>query len=270
MEVAMITALLLTAGALWLIGHNKKVSGIGAVKKQQRRIWSEVEQAQRHGIDLTDKDGWQGNEETLEWMAHGKVKEDGSTPQVQRYFNQLRRAYNSIAGTNLPYDESVVRNENDDVILIYRNYHLDKLPQKSAEHVYDQAMETMNTNTADAAYWATIALIANGTKFVWSSSRDKVHRGVEQLVFGHAAPEERKKRISYIATPQKGGEYPEKLAHKLWEQTGMTADDQEITNGVLEALRDTSSRGIAQEWCKREYLKAFQVEEPLLYQDVPF
>ena len=268
----MITALLLTAGALWLIGRNKRVSGIGAVKKQPRRIWQEVETAQKNGIDLNDKDGWQGNEETLEWMAYGygKLKEDGSKPIVQRYFNQLRRAYKSIAGTNLPYDENVVRNENGDVILIYRDYHMDRVPEEAAFYVYNNAMATMTTNPDYAAYWATVALISNGKKFVWSSTKDKVHRGIEQLVFGKAAPEERKKRISYLATPAKGGLYPEEFAHMLWEQTDRTADDQEITNGVLEALRDISSSGIATEWCKREYLKDHQVQEPLLYQDVPF
>ena len=97
-----------------------------------------------------------------------------------------------------------------------------------------------------------------------------MHRGVEKLVFGDSAPSEKKRRISYLASPEKNGQYPEKFAHHLWERTGSRADDIEITNGVLEALREIDTRGAAVEYCKNEYLNAHQVEEPLLYQDVPF
>ena len=248
------------------------VSGIGAVRRSKRRIWSEVEQAQKHGIDLTDPDAWKNHTDTLSWMAQGKIKEGASDkPIEQRYFNQLQRAYKSIAGTNLPYTENVVRNENDDVILIYRDYQLDKLPAKAAEYMYDQAIENMHNDPETSAYWATIAMIADGQlKFVWSSTKDNVHRGAEKLVFGKSAPVERKRRISYLASPAKGGRYPEEYAHQLWERTGADTDDQSITNGVLAAIRDIDTKGSAAEYCKREYLQAFQVEEPLLYQDVPF
>ena len=257
------------AAFLWARKHTQGTSGIGALKKQPRRIWKEVEQAQKHGIDLTDPEGWKGNEETLSWMSQGKLSASKSgKSDEERYFNQLRRAYRSIAGTNLPYKENVVRNENDDVILIYRDYELDKLPEKAAQTVFENAMATISTNPSGSAYWATIACIANGYKFVWASNGE--HRGVEQLVFGQSAPSERKRRISYLASANKGGVYPEVFAHKLWEQADRQADDQEITNGVLEALRDCDSKGIASEWCKQEYMKAYRVENPLLYQDVPF
>lgn len=269
----MITALLLSAGALWLLSRkHKSVSGIGATKRAPRRIWSEVEAAQRKGIDLTNPDGWKGHEEELAWMSNGKVsKSNSDKPDEQRYFNQLRRAYKSVAGTNLPYKESVVRNENDDVILIYRDYEMDKLPAKAAEYVYDLAISNMHNDPTTSAYWITIAMIADGqVKFVWASSKDKVHRGVEQLVFGTSAPAERKRRISYLASPAKGGEYPETFAHRICERTSSLSLSQEITNGVLEALRECDSKGQAVEWCKRDYLASHQVQEPLLYQDVPF
>ena len=253
------------------IKRKNATSGIGAVRKQPRRIWSEVEQAQRAGIDLTDKEGYKGNEKILSLMSQGKIKQDGSSPVEQRYFSQLRRAYKSIAGTNLPYEESVVRNKNGDVILVYRNYNMDRIAKDAAQYMYDLAIQNMSNDPEASAYWATIARIADGDlKFVWNSTKDKVHRGAEQLVFGQSVPAERKARISYIATPAKGGQYPEEFAHHLWERTGQTADDQEITNGVLEAIRDINGKGVAAEYCKQEYLKAHQVEEPLLYQDVPF
>lgn len=269
----MITALLIGAGALWLMSSKSKgTAGIGAVRRSKRRIWSEVEQAQKYGIDLNDPDGWQKNADKLSRMAQGKLKEGTSDkPIEQRYFNQLRRAYSSIAGTNLPYTENVVRNENDDVILIYRDYDLDHLPQKAADHMYDMAMANMQNDPEISAYWATAAQIAKGElKFVWASTKDNVHRGVEKLVFGASAPTERKRRISYLASPAKGGVYPEKYAHHLWERTGMVADDQMITNGVLAALREIDSKGTAADYCKQAYLQEFQVQEPLLYQDVPF
>ena len=258
------------------------VSGIGATKKPKRRIWSEIEQAQRAGVDLTDPDGWKRNAQVLRRMANGKLSASTSSkPNEQRYFDQLRRAYKSVAGTNLPYDESVVRNENDDVILIYRDYHMDRLPQKAAEWVAQEATNNVHSDPVAYGYWATIAAIAIGSaKFIWKSTKDSVHRGVEQLIFGASAPTERKKRISYIVSAStrdkypKGaanaGKYPEEWAHALWEGVDRAADDQEITNGVLDALRTCESVGQAQQMCVEEYMKAHQVSEPLLYQDVPF
>lgn len=250
------------AGAIKRKRAQQGTSGIGAVKRSPRRIWAEVEQAQRHGIDFTDPNGWKEHTDVLEWMAHGKLREsDSAKPEEQRYFNQLRRAYNSIAGTNLPYKESIVRNENGDVILMYRDYELEKLPQKAAQWVLD---------TYNEPYALTMAAIATGTKFVWNSSKDRVHRGVQELIFGKSAPNERKQRISYIATPEKGGVYPEAFAHSIWEHFDMTGDTQEITDAVLEAIRYCTSVKGAQQMCIDEYMKAHQAEPDLLYQDIPF
>ena len=257
------------------------ISGIGATK-QKRRIWSEVEQAQRAGIDLSDPNGWTKHADRLSTMSRGKLSSSRSDkPDAQRYFNQLRRAYKSVAGTKLPYDESVVRNENDDVILVYRDYHLDRLPQVAAEWVSQEATENVHNDPLAYGYWVTIAAIAIGSaKFIWKGTKNGVHRGVEELVFGSAAPTERKKRISYIVSPNtrdkypKGaaaaGKYPEEWAHAVWEGVDGSVGDQEITNGVYEALRTCESVGQARQMCIDEYLKAHQLEEPLLYQDIPF
>ena len=248
----------------------KDLSGIGATKRPVRRIWNEVESAQRAGIDLSDPEGWKNNAPVLRRMSEGRLSASASAkPDEQRYFEQLRRAYRSVAGTNLPYDESVVRNENDDVILIYRDYHMSELPQRAAKYILTDYLNGRITDNYSVGYWATIGSIANGQKFVWGSKG--AHRGVEMLVFGHSVPGERKQRISYLASPEKGGMYPEVFAHYVWESvTDGRGDDQEITNGVLDALRECVSVGQAQQMCKEEYLKAYEVKEPLLYQDVPF
>lgn len=164
-------------------------------------------------------------------------------------------------------DESVVRNANGDVILVYRDYHLDKLPEQAASWVRN--VTTANDGYA-IGYWNTLADIATGrVKFVWNSNG--THRGAQQLIFGQSAPSERKQRISYLATPEKGGQYPEKYAHHLWRSvTDGTGDDQEITNGVLDAIRDCTSTGTAQQVIVDEFIKAHQVSEPQIYQDIPF
>ena len=245
------------------------VSGIGATKKPKRRIWAEVEAAQRAGVDLADKEGYTKSWDALRKLAKGKIPEDGIKPMEVRYFNQLRRAYKSVAGTTIRPDTSIVRNEYGDVVLVYNDYHLDQLPKRAVSWIVGEA-ET-DTDIERGAYWSTIAYIADGGKFVWNSTKNGVHRGVCELIFGKSAPEERKRRISYLASPEKGGLYPEQLAHKVWEAdvTGRS-DDMQILNGILEAISACTSVGQAQQMCIDEYLKAHQAEEPLLYEDVPF
>ncbi len=266
------------AGAYFIIsaifGYKKRkleeqraTEGIGATKPK-RRIWQEIEAAQNQGIDLTDPNGWQGKEKILLRMSQGKLsKSNSSKSDEERYFGQLRRAYKSIAGTGLPYNQSVVRNEYGDVILVYNDYHLDKLPQIAADWCEQVAKENAN-DPEGYGYWATVAAIAKGKKFVWASKGE--HRGIEKLIFGHSAPAERKQRISYLASPEKGGSYPEKWAHHLWEANDSQQDDQMITDGVLTALLDITSVGHAQQMCIDQYLQAHQATEPLLYGDMPF
>lgn len=268
------TGAIITGFALVLIalaGRNRKkmesIKGVGAAKPK-RRIWTEIQKAQEAGIDLSNPTGYKGKEKILRSMAYGKLARSVSAkPDEQRYFNQLRRAYKSIAGTVLPHDQSVVRNEHGDVILVYNDYHLDQLPQKAADWVEQQAQQNAGA-PYEYGYWATVAAIARGKKFVWKSKG--AHRGIEQLIFGKSAPGERKLRISYLASPDKGGVYPEEFAHSLWERNDGAQDDQEITNGVLEAIRNTTSVGAAQQACVSDYMDAHQVSEPALYEDVPF
>ncbi len=271
MKISSKIALLVAGAAAFLFARKKGVAGVGAIKKSKRRIWNEIELAQKNGIDLTNPNGWRGRENVLDYiMATNRAIPSASTsakPIEERYYKQLYRAYKSIAGTTLPYKESVVRNENDDVILIYRDYELDQLPIKAADWV-KESIPANNGN--ELGYWHTLADIATGrVKFIWGSKGE--HRGVEKLVFGASAPSERKQRISYIASEGKGGQYPENYAHHIWESvTNGTGDDMEITDGVLEAIRSCSSVKQAQDEIVSLYLREHQVQEPLLYQDVPF
>lgn len=256
------------AVALLAIRKNASVSGIGAARKKKQSIWFDVERAQQAGIDLSDKDAWMKHESLLRKMASGKIREDGAKPMEQRYFNKLSRAYKSVAGLNIRPEEAVVRNEYGDTVLIYRDFHLDELPERAAQEMYDEN-ESLWTGGADAAYRLTIAAIALGkVKFVWKSKKE--HRGVEQLIFGASAPSERKQRISYLATPEKGGVYPEMWAHRIWERWGGSGDTQEITDGVLDAIRDCESVGWARKYCLDSFIEHHQVEEPALYEDMPF
>ena len=252
-----------------LLRRKDGASGIGATKRTPRRIWAEVAEAQRRGIDLSDPRGYEGNESTLRKMADGKLSASNSNkPAEERYFNQLRRAYKSIAGTDLHSDESIIRNEYGDVIMVYRDYHLDQLPQKAAEWVLGKHSNLYMD--ADDAYWCTLADIALGrVKFVWATSG--VHRGAQDLVFGAPVPAERKQRISYLASPAKGGQYPEAYAHYLWETISQgTADSQEVSDGVYEAIRDCASVGDARKVCMDQYLQAHTTVNDQLWQDVPF
>lgn len=265
--------ILLAAGAIaaWaLLRKATGAAGIGATKRIPRRIWKEVEAAQKAGIDLSDPNGYDGHEGKLDKLmqSNNVDLQPGSKPIVQRYFNQLRRAYKSIAGTTLRPDQHIIRNEYGDAILIYNDYHLDKLPQQAAEWIREQHARLYGGE--EDAYWQTIADIASGrVKFVWNSKG--VHRGLQQLLFGRSVPSERKARISYLASPEKGGQYPEAYAHYLWETVFQaTGDSQEVTDGVLDALRSCNSVGEARKICVDAYMEAHQEQEPLIYQDVPF
>ena len=115
-------SILLVAGAIigTLLWKRNNTSGVGAVK---RRIWTELDHAQQANIDLDSAydDLSAADHRTLERLANQsgfKQSPRSNKPYAEAYYGQLRRAYKSIAGTDLPYDESVVRNENDDVILI--------------------------------------------------------------------------------------------------------------------------------------------------------
>ena len=84
-----------------------------------------------------------------------------------------------------------------------------------------------------------------------------MHRGVEEVAFGASSPMERKARISYLASPQKGGVYPEVFAESIVGNSDYAheyVDDQELLNGVIDALREVSSVRQAKEMILNKYI----------------
>lgn len=93
----MITALLIGAGALWLINRKRNgVSGIGAAK---RRIFKELSLAQQLGVDFEKKYDELTDEEiqALESVSH-------DTGYTETYYKSLQKAYNAISGIGETYD----------------------------------------------------------------------------------------------------------------------------------------------------------------------
>jgi hypothetical protein len=97
-----------------------------------------------------------------------------------------------------------------------------------------------------------------------------VHRGIEKLVFGGGKhPNERKSRISYLASPKKGGMYPEVFAERIIGNSNFAhehMDEQEILNGVLYALFSIDSVKHAKDIILETYLDAHTIIES----DTPF
>lgn len=239
---------LLTIGLISLALCTKKrgVSGIGRTFKviHKRRIYREMEIAQQSGVDFLLPYGEQ-SDRAKRTIYELTKRHNNSSKRVpitdEKYFNQLRRAYNAISGigqTKLPYKESSIKNHRGDTILIYRDYGTDSEMQQFAN---DYVLENYAQMTEQKiGYYETLVYIANGGKFIWDSKG--VHRGVEKLLFGQKVPGEKKARRSYLATASKGGIYPEIFAESLM---GYYGDDQEILAGVLECLREVDSRNQA-------------------------
>lgn len=261
---------LLTIGLIGLALCTKKhgVSGIGKPfkAKHKRRIYREMEMAQQSGVDFLLPYVEQSDRAKHAILELTK-RHNGSSKRIpitdEKYFNQLRRAYNAISGigrTRLPYKESQINNHRGDTILIYRDYGTNSEMQQFAN---DYVLENYAQRTEfDIGYYETLIYIANGGKFIWDSKG--VHRGVEKLVFGKNSPGEKKARRSYLATASKGGVYPEIFAEGL---RGYYGDDQEILNGVLECLREVQSAKQARETIMDIYerdhtLSEYEMEAP--------
>ena len=92
----MITALLIGAGALWLINRHKSVSGIGAAK---RRIYKEISLAQQAGVDFTKK-----YDELTEDEIESLQRVSNETGFTETYYKGLKKAYDAISGIGEAYD----------------------------------------------------------------------------------------------------------------------------------------------------------------------
>lgn len=247
-----------------------QVAGIGAAYK--RRVYREIENLQN---DVDFDFAYEDQTDT----AKRRIKEDCNFVNSQyprrkpitpeRYYKQLRRAYKAISGigeTNLPYKTYTVRNHRGDIILQHRDY---GTPEQIFQDAIDYVLLSNINNSEEYGYWETVAAIATGKKFVWESKG--VHRGIEKLVFGGGKhPNERKSRISYLASPKKGGMYPEVFAETIIGNSNFAhehMDEQEILNGVLYALFSIYSVKQAKDMILETYLDAYTITES---SDTPF
>lgn len=243
----------------------RDVAGIGRVK-HKRRIYREMEIAQQSNVDFLAP--YEEQEKRAKSAIHELTKRhNDSSKRVpitdEKYFNQLRKAYNAISGigqTKLPYRESRINNHRGDTILIYRDYGTDSEIQQFANEYVQENYAQMTEQKI--GYYETLVYLANGGKFIWDSTGE--HRGVEKLLFGKKAPGEKKARRSYLATKSKGGVYPETFAESLM---GYYGDDHEILSGVLECLREVDSRNQARKMIMDIYerdhtLSDYEIETP--------
>ena len=123
----MITPLLIGAAALLILGKRKQtIEGIGRIK---RRVYVEIEAAQKAGVPLHEKyiNLSSGDIDTLRelgerfgWKQTRRSVESGKA-YPEAYFNSLRRAYNAITGVRGIGATHKVRNANGDVVLEWRD-----------------------------------------------------------------------------------------------------------------------------------------------------
>lgn len=140
----MITALLITAGALWLIGRNKsRRETIGKVERIKRRIYKEVSLAQDAGVDFSKKfadlSGYE--KEALErvgkdvgWKQSKRSIESGKS-YVESYYGSLRRAWNAVSGVQgigRVYD---VKDANGNVCLSWIDNAVEHVENEPDSHV---------------------------------------------------------------------------------------------------------------------------------------
>lgn len=242
------------------LDSRERVAGIGAAKFK-RRIYQEIADLQKH-VDFTynsyddqTEDGKRLIERNCRILNEMYPRRKRQL-EPRRYYNQLRRAYNSIAGigeTTLPFRESQITNDNGDVILVYRDYGTQHMQLMDA---IDWLREVSSSDPEEIGYNETLIYLASGGKLVWNDSKNKVHRGLQSEILARGSNAERKKRISIIAHPNKGGLYPDGLAHRIWELYGSKHDDYYIKNGVLSALLSFETPAQAQDEILRLYYNA--------------
>lgn len=249
------------AAALLLVARKKNnTSGIGAVKRAKRRVFEEMQRLQENNIpldvkyiDLTPEE--KKSVERCATLANYKQPASSSKSYGEAYYNSVRRQYMAVAGTDLPYKKSTVYNQNGDPIVIYRNYGTEEEQLQDAITWYEDSIRY--GGDADDAFRATLVYIAQGGKFIWS----KDPGGVLQEVFATTtkAQADRKSRISYLASEQKGGKTVLGVAHFIFERYGI--DDQEARNGVCDALLQFESVGQVREYIVNMYFDAHKQPE---------
>lgn len=135
----MITALLIGAGALWLL-RRKHTQAVGKVERVKRRIYKEVSMAQQAGVDFSKKFPELTTQErqALERVGHdvgwkqSKRSVESGKPYVESYYGSLRRAWNAVSGISgigtIAYD---VRDRDGNVVLTWTDVtdHIEHEPE---------------------------------------------------------------------------------------------------------------------------------------------
>lgn len=272
---------LLTIGLIGLALCKKRgVAGVGAPYK--RRIYRDIESVQRYvdfdkafenqsarAIDVISKD--------CDILNSKYPNRKPITPK--KYYNQLRRAYIAISGigaTKLPYKTYEVYNKRGDLILTHRDYGTEQEIFRNAITYIEENYATIG-NSKELGFWLTVIAIATGTKFVWSSNG--TNRGLRQLI-GANSNTEKKLRLSYLATPVKGGVYPETFALRAMENfDGFGTSDalydeyldqQDFENGMHDAFLRITSTKQAKDLILNTYIEHHTIEEVDEFPDTPF
>lgn len=263
----------------------RKQKGVGSVKnlygekrkpRKKRTIFMEIADAQKAGIDFNEPYNPQQSAilnrlaERYNFNKALTTRKDGSWyDNAEQYFDTLRRTLKAISGvgaTDLPYQQSEVKNGNGDVVIIYRDY---GTPEQQLQDAIAYIEELPLTDER-AAKLRTLAYIAGGGKLVWKNKKiggQLIGRGVEDIL--HSSEGERRERISYLGTPAKGALTLDQLAHRLWESSGMETDDGVIYDGVELAVLNCTSRKQALEEVMLFYRDAHIIPDMPEY-DTPF
>lgn len=265
----MITAILLGAIALGIMGAAHKQSGVGALRKAKRRIYNEMAAVQESEINL-EKDFSEldrQERESLQALAKhfGFKGTSRSTKSVEeQFYNSIQRRYKAISGigrTTLPAQHvSVITNGRGDKIMEYIDYGSDEWIEKNALGWFYDEFVAPGLN----GFNATIYYIATGGKFLWDGGKDGVKRGVKNEVFATSgkATAERKMRISYLS---KDGITIDRFAESIHPSNETRAyNEDEIRNGVIDALREFISVGD----CKR-YIVQMYIDYHTINDDEP-
>ena len=233
--------------------------GIG--KAPKRRIYQELEAAQRANIDFSGEyqSAYSSDLDSLAKRFGYKGSKNSQRPLAVQYFNNLKRTYRAIAGTTLPYAQSVIYNERGDEILRYRDY-------GSEEQQLKDAIDYLTAGVNESAvYYKALADIATGAKLLWTvtdKEREAGKKGLQEELFGRKAPAERKAYISILAAKNKGGITPDMFAHRIWESMpNGIMDDLQIRDIVLDALRDARSPKDAKRILLDAYYSGHEIEE---------
>ncbi|MBQ0153807.1 MAG: hypothetical protein KBS70_03375 [Bacteroidales bacterium] len=268
-------------GAL-LIKKRKQAAGVGAALNP----YIAISKLQRRGVDFNKRsfDLLSDNEisalnfyaQNIRWIPSKSMRTKYTLPEC--LFRTLKRTYTKAISGIAPVgavDDPELADATEypiydgwgRVSLIYR----DRNDYPAKNNLFAQLDEWIGKiKDSDIAWWATVAYIARGGKFIWS---DSSKGGVKNELFATtgSASDERKVRISYLASEAKGGKGIQTLAEE-WSADG--GDYMETRAGIINALMSVTSTGEAQQIIEQEAQRRIDEQKDIMqksmYSDVPF